>query len=111
MNGQLHCAMANNLAHSLLGIDHRGNRRFKYCFGFCIRLDHPALQMLIIAHQPLGAVGINAVEIGKQENIGDNLCLLAVETEFLENIVAELLEILILEGIFSHNEASCFKIY
>ena len=46
----------------------------------------------MVTAQALHAMGLDAVLIGEQQHVGDDLCLVSGEAELLEGIVAEAIQ-------------------
>ena len=87
--------MTDQLTHSVVPVDDGGDRRFKHDLGLCIDVNHALFDALVIAHHPLHPVRLNAVQIGGQQNILDDVRLCFREAEFFKCVHAESMEQLV----------------
>ena len=94
-DGQLHGLMAHQLTHGVVRVDYGGNRRFVDDFGLGVNVDHALLNALVIAHQALHAVALDAVQVRQQQHVADDPGFAFAETKLLERIHAEGVQLVI----------------
>ena len=94
-DSQLHGLMADQLTHGIVRVDDGGNRRFVDDFGLGVNVDHALFNALVIAHQALHAVALDAVQVRQQQHVADDPGFAFAETELLERIHAEGVQLVI----------------
>ena len=109
-NGHFHGLVAHQLAHGLVGINDGGDGSLKDHFRLCVNVDHAFFNALVVAHHPLHAVGLNAVQIGRQQNILNDVRLGLGEAELLERVHAQTVQGVIGPVLICHENSSCYLI-
>ena len=105
---QLHRKMTDQLTHAVVPVDDGGDRRLKHNLGLCIDMNHALFDALVVAHHALHAVRLDAVQIGGQQNVLDDVRLCFREAEFFKCVHAEPMEQLIRPLLVSHFAGSPF---
>ena len=77
------------MTHAVMGIDDGGNGGLENRLRLGINLDQAIAYILMVLHQTGSSVGFDAVQIGKQQHIGDARCFLRIKTKLLESILSE----------------------
>ena len=89
LDGHFHGAVGNQLTHGFMSVDDGGDGRLEHHFGLGMDVDHAFFDALVVAHHPLHTVGLDAVQIGGQQNVLDNIRLGFGEAELLERFHAQ----------------------
>ena len=76
-------------------VDHGGNGRFVDDLRLGVNVDHALFNALVIAHQALHAVALDAVQVRQQQHVADDPGFAFAETELLERIHAEGVQLVI----------------
>ena len=106
-DGDLHRLVADELAHAIVAFDDRRNGRLEHDFGFGVELDKAALESVVITGETLHAVGLDAVHVSGQQDIGDDRRFVFRESECLERVADELLQDRELKIHVSHKNLRC----
>ena len=75
-----------------MAVDDGGNGSLKNDLGLGVHMDGAVFDGLVVAHQTLCAVGLDAVNVGKQQHVGDLLGFLAGKAEFFKSVHAKALD-------------------
>ena len=89
LDGHFHGLMGNQLSHGLMGVDDGGDGRLEHHFGLGMDVDHAFFDALVVADHPLHTVGLDAVQVGSQQNVLNDIGLRFGEAELLERFHAQ----------------------
>ena len=91
-NGRVHSEDTDELAHPVVSLDDGGHGRLKDDLRLRVHFDDPVLDALVVAHQALHPVGLDAVFVRQEQDVCNDLSLLLRESESLKSLLAEHLQ-------------------
>ena len=99
---ELHRLVADELAHCVVRVDDRADRRLKDDLRLRVDLDHAVFDAFVVAHHALHAVGFNAVEVGGQEHVLDDVRFRLREAELLKCVHAQAVQSVVTPILICH---------
>ena len=90
-NGERHGLVTDKLAHTVMSVDHGGDRRFKDHLWLGVDMDHTLFDALVITYHTLHTVTLNSIKIRHQKHIFNVLALFVTEPESAKCIITKFL--------------------
>ena len=94
-----------------MGVDDGGDGGLENDLGLGVDLDHALLDALVVTDHALHAVGLDAEQVGGQQNVLDDVSFLLVEAELLECVHAELVQSLVGPILICHSDFLISQIF
>ena len=89
LDRRLHSEDSDELAHSVVSLDHGRDGCLKYDLRFCVYFDDIVPDPFVIADEALHSVGLDPVFIRQQQNIRDDLRLFFGKSKSLKRFLAK----------------------
>ena len=102
-NGERHGLVTDKLAHTVMSVDHGGDRRFKDHLRLGIDMDHAIFDALVITHHALHTVALNAIKVACEQDVLNNVGLRFGEAELFKRLHAERMKRFVFPMLIAHS--------
>ena len=102
-NGERHGLVTDKLAHTVMSVDHGGDRRFKDHLWLGVDMDHTLFDALVITYHTLHTVTLDAIKVARKQDVLNNVGFCFGETELFKRLHAERMERFIFPMLIAHN--------
>ena len=102
-NGERHGLVTDKLAHTVMSVDHGGDRRFKDHLWLGVDMDHTLFDALVITYHTLHTVTLDAIKVARKQDVLNNVGFCFGETELFKRLHAECMEYFVPPMLIAHN--------